>query len=115
MRSTIVPKSLADEIAAGDALKLREIAERFQVDPSVVFRWMQHGLPDGKGKRVRLAAIRRGKCWLTSEAAVKRFFSALPHSHDLPVNAPAAMEIIVASTAPSPGAIPQSESPGIKS
>lgn len=77
---SIIPPSLATEIAAGDAIKLRDLARRFDVDPSVAFRWMQRGLPTGKGDRVRLEALRIGKSWRTSEAAVRRFLTALPQS-----------------------------------
>ena len=80
MFTSITSPSLASEIAAGNVLKLRNLADRFDVDPSVAFRWMQRGLPDGKGGRVRLEAIKRGKCWVTSEAAIKRFFAGLPQS-----------------------------------
>ena len=80
-------RSLADEIAEGDSLKLRDIAERFGVDPSVAFRWMQRGLPDGKGGRVRLAAIRFGKGWRSSEAALRRFLAALPQGGSTPAQA----------------------------
>ena len=50
------------------------------VSPSTAFRWMMRGLSDGRGKRIRLQAVRRGKIWLTSRAALERFLSALPHS-----------------------------------
>ena len=42
------------------------------VDPSVAFRWMQLGLPNGDGHRVRLEAVRVGKSWRTSEAALRK-------------------------------------------
>ena len=74
-----LPSSLAAEIAAGDMLTLRDVARRFGIDPSVAFRWMQRGLPTGKGDRVRLDALRIGS-WRTSEAAVRRFLAALPQS-----------------------------------
>jgi transposase-like protein len=96
MKSNIIPPCLADEIASGDAVTLRDVARRFGVDPSVAFRWMQKGLPDGRGGRVRLACIRRGR-WLTSESAVRRFFAALPQSEPTaseppPIRTPAMRE-----------------------
>jgi len=45
-----------------------------------VFRWINKGLPDGRGGRVFLEAVRRGKNWLTSSAAVRRFLVRLEHS-----------------------------------
>ena len=43
-----------------------------------VFRWLISGLSDGHGGRVYLEAVKRGKSWISSEAAVARFFGALP-------------------------------------
>jgi hypothetical protein len=79
--------TLAAEIAAGDLLRLRDVAERFDVDPSVAFRWMQRGLVDGKGGRVRLEALRFGRSWRTSEGALRRFLAALPHGGSVPAYA----------------------------
>jgi hypothetical protein len=72
--------SLADEIAHGDSLKLIDLARRFNVAVSTCFRWVTKGLPNGDGARVKLEALKRGKCWLTSECAVRRFFTALPQA-----------------------------------
>lgn len=72
--------SLAGEVASGDQLTLIAIAREFQVNPSTCLRWVLRGLPDGQGGRVRLEALRRGKPWLTSRAALERFLAALPQS-----------------------------------
>lgn len=48
----------------------------------------QKGLPSGYGVRVKLEAIKRGKKWLTSRAAVERFFAALPASTPTPTAPP---------------------------
>jgi hypothetical protein len=72
--------SVAAEIANGDQITLIEISRQFRVNPSTGLRWILRGLPDGRGGRVRLEAIRRGKPWLSSRAALERFLAALPQS-----------------------------------
>lgn len=79
---------LAAEIIAGDALTVIDIARQFSVSPSTAFRWIIRGLPDGRGDRLRLQALRRGKIWLTSRAALERFLSGLPHSAPAPTTPP---------------------------
>jgi transposase-like protein len=71
---------VAAEIANGDQLTLTDIARQFNVNPSTCLRWILRGLPDGRGGRVRLAAIRRGKPWLSSRASLEKFLAALPQS-----------------------------------
>jgi hypothetical protein len=71
-------KKLAQEIAAGEGLSTLEIARRQNTSPATVFRWISKGLPGPNGHRVHLTAIRRGKKWLSSIAALTRFFAALP-------------------------------------
>ena len=88
MRETVPDIDLPAEIAGGDALRLIDLARRFQVCISTCFRWVVKGLPTGNGDRVCLEAIKRGKSWITSEAAVKRFFGALPISSSPPCAAP---------------------------
>jgi hypothetical protein len=75
-----VAYSVAAEVAAGDAITMTQLARQHQTAITTCFRWLQRGLPDGRGGRVFLAAIRRGKKWLTSQAAVQRFFAALPNN-----------------------------------
>lgn len=87
MLDTTLP-DLAAEIIAGDAITVIDIARQFHVSPSTAFRWMMRGLPDARGERVRLQAIRRGKIWLTSRAALERFLSALPQSAPTPATPP---------------------------
>lgn len=72
--------SVSTEIAAGDAITLIELASEHRTAPSTIFRWKAVGLPNGPGSRVFLECVRRGKKWITSRAAVMRFFAALPHS-----------------------------------
>jgi transposase-like protein len=79
---------LAGEIIAGDAITIIHIARQFGVSPSTAFRWMMRGLPNGRGERVRLQGLRRGKIWLTSRAALQRFLSALPASAPAPSSPP---------------------------
>jgi hypothetical protein len=70
--------SLADEIATTGGVSLIELARQHRTAPSTVFRWVQRGLPIGNGTRAKLEAVRRGRRWLTSRAAVARFFACLP-------------------------------------
>jgi transposase-like protein len=72
--------SVAAEIVNGDQLTLLSIARQFDVNPSTCLRWILRGLPDGRGGRVRLEAVRRGKPWLSSRGALERFLGALPQS-----------------------------------
>src|SRR5947209_8242806 len=76
----IQTQGLAAEIANGDHLTLLDIARQFDVAPSTCLRWVLRGLPDGHGNRIRLQAVRRGKPWLSSRAALARFLAALPQS-----------------------------------
>jgi hypothetical protein len=71
---------LATEIAAGAGISLTKVAHEQLTAPSTVFRWVTRGLPGGDGTRVKLQAIKRGKKWITTVDAVKRFFAALPQS-----------------------------------
>ena len=77
MRTNLI-STLAAEIAAGDSVRLIDLARRFSVNTSTIFRWIQKGLPSGYGTRIQLEALRRGKSLITSEKAVERFFDALP-------------------------------------
>lgn len=71
---------VAAEITSGDSITLLDISRQFSTAPSTALRWVLRGLPDGNGGRIRLEAIRRGKPWLTSRAALQRFLSRLPQS-----------------------------------
>lgn len=44
---------------------------------STYYRWTQSGILDCKGRRIRLEFVKAGNTRLTSEEAVRRFFSAL--------------------------------------
>lgn len=79
---------LATEIIDVGSLTINDIARQFSVSPSTVFRWIMRGLPHGRGDRIRLAAIRRGKVWVTSRAALQRFLAALPASTPTPTTPP---------------------------
>lgn len=81
-------QNLAEEIAAGNGITVPQVAHQQRANPSTIFRWVQKGLPDGKGNRVRLEAIRRGKAWYTSRSAVARFFARLPQSQNTSTAAP---------------------------
>jgi hypothetical protein len=48
-----------------------------RLDPSTLVRWVLRGNLARDGRRVRLEAVRFGGTWMTSEAALKRFFAAL--------------------------------------
>ena len=70
--------NVAIEVADGDAVGTTEIAREKHLKISTIFRWISKGLPRADGSRVRLEAVRRGRTWLTSRAAMRRFFAALP-------------------------------------
>jgi hypothetical protein len=72
--------NVAAEIAAGDELGTIAIAREKNLRPSTVLRWILTGLPARHGNRVRLEALKRGRRWLTSRAALARFFGELPNS-----------------------------------
>lgn len=71
---------LVVEIANGQGLTPPQLARRIGVDPSCVARWILKGTPGRTGERVRLAAIRRGKAWLTTAAAYERWLGEHPRS-----------------------------------
>jgi hypothetical protein len=71
-------ESVAMEVADGDCIGTAQLAKEKNLQQSTVFRWILKGLPIGHGNRVRLEAVKRGRTWLTSRAAVRRFFAALP-------------------------------------
>jgi hypothetical protein len=81
---TVLEFDLPGEIAGGDSIRLVVLAKRFNVCVSTCFRWVVKGLPTVNGSRVKLEALKRGKTWLTSEAAAERFFAALPTSAPAP-------------------------------
>jgi hypothetical protein len=80
--------NIVDEIAAGHAIGPIELAHLHSVDPSTTFRWVIRGLPGRNGARVKLEAVRRGKRWLTTSGAIKRFFASLPISSPQPTTPP---------------------------
>lgn len=78
--TTKVKNDLPGEVGGGDVLGLGDLAERFGVRIGTCFRWVVEGLPAADGGRAYLGAIKRGKTWITSGAAVTRFFAELPRS-----------------------------------
>lgn len=48
-----------------------------RISPRSLSRWIMRGASMGKGERVYLEAIRSPGGWLTSEAALVRFFDSL--------------------------------------
>jgi hypothetical protein len=73
-------QELAGEIARGDTIRLGELAKRFAVCPTTVFRWVKYGLPVDGGDRAYLAAVVFGRKLITSQRAVERFISTLTPS-----------------------------------
>ena len=65
-----------------------------RLHPATLTRWILSGVKAPSGQRVKLEAVRYGHRWLTSEAALARFATALTPSHDAsdpstPVRSPA--------------------------
>lgn len=88
MSTVTIENDIINAIASGHGITLIELARQHSVDPSTVFRWVLKGLPGGAGGRIRLAAVKRGKRWLTCPVAVARFFAALPASTPTPTAPP---------------------------
>lgn len=86
------PSQVIQEILSGDALGMSAAARkvpphresgRGRSHPSTVWRWILTGAK-GPGGVVRLEAARVGGRWLTSAAALARFFAALTPAIDPP-------------------------------
>ena len=77
-----VESLVALEISLGQCVGTVQIARELGISPSAVGRWISRGLPGLPGHRVRLEAVRRGRKWVTSRAALERFFAALPQNVD---------------------------------
>lgn len=73
-----IAANVAIEVADGDFVGTTQVARDNHLKISTIFRWISKGLPGADGGRVRLEAVRRGRKWLTSRAAIRRFFAALP-------------------------------------
>lgn len=80
-----VPAQVAIEVADGDSIGTTQVAREKNTSTCTVFRWIARGLPGADGARVRLEAVKRGRTWLTSRAALRRFFAALPTSANTPI------------------------------
>ena len=72
------------EIMGGDALGLGAAARKVpahrgegQANPSTIWRWINMGAKARDGRTVRLESARIGGRWMTSAAALARFFAAL--------------------------------------
>ena len=78
MLAEIAPVNLAGEIADGDRLTPPELARRIGVNPATAYRWVLKGIPDRHGGRIRLEALRRGRVYITSFAAYRRFLQQHP-------------------------------------
>jgi hypothetical protein len=83
-----VDAPVAQEIADGDVIGTVQLARLQCLAPSSVFRWIAKGLPAASGGRVRREAVRRGRRWLTSRAALRRFYAALPTITAIDAQAP---------------------------
>lgn len=73
-----------EEIRATRGLKLSEVGKLFPasrgdgaVNPATVWRWAHEGAKTPSGARVKLEVVKVGMSWLTSQAAVDRFITAL--------------------------------------
>jgi hypothetical protein len=64
---------------------MREAAKSNSVNPATVTRWIQTGSKGKNGTRIFLIGVRRGSKWLTSEAAIRRFFEELTANSLAPV------------------------------
>lgn len=78
MIANATPPSLAADIEANNLISFYELGRRLKRNPCTPFRWATKGFPDGRGGRIRLLAIRKGKQWLTSWNAYLQFMASLP-------------------------------------
>jgi len=76
--------SVLSEIVAGDALGLSAAARLLpahrgegRVCASTIWRWIKTGTRTSDGRVVKLEAARIGTRWLTSQAALTRYMTAL--------------------------------------
>jgi hypothetical protein len=66
-----------------DGLPLQAVGRLARKHHSVVFRWVVRGIPRAAGgPRIRLEAVRLGRPWWTSRAALARFFAAVTPEFD---------------------------------
>lgn len=95
-----VVESVFDEVMEHGGLGFAAVARKFpahrgdakSLDSSTVFRWHARGVRGPSGAFVKLAAIRVGGKFVTSEAAVRRFVATLsePALEPAPPRSPAA-------------------------
>jgi hypothetical protein len=78
---------LADDMANGDIVSTTRLARIVGINPNGIIRWLTRGVPSKNGGRVTLVAIKRGRQWLTSMGAYKRFISDHP-SNEIIESAP---------------------------
>lgn len=78
------PRVLHSPLKGEPLIPLAEAVKRFpgsrgaiHTHPATLVRWILKGVKSVEGRTVRLEAIRCGYRWLTSEAALLRFFEAL--------------------------------------
>jgi hypothetical protein len=79
------------EILAGDSMGasgvIRALRDRHGevpiASPSTIWRWMVDGIRASHGRVVKLEAVRMGRKWLTSKAALARFATALTRPMEL--------------------------------
>jgi hypothetical protein len=71
---------LIQEIAHGQGLSLPKLARNVGTNPSTAFRWATKGFPDGRGGSVRLECLRKGRQFITTQAAYARMLAALPRN-----------------------------------
>lgn len=56
---------------------LGPVARKIKRNPSTITNWIQKGCTAADGTRVKLEGVRIGYKWMTSEAALNRFFERL--------------------------------------
>ncbi len=67
---------IAEEVAVC-ALSAKQVAERYHRCVEVVKRWIHRGVKSQDGAFVKLESVKCGSAYLTSEAALARFFSRI--------------------------------------
>jgi hypothetical protein len=70
------------DILSEKMLRLEEVANLTGAHFTSVYRWVLRGVPGPDGRRIKLEAIRMGRCWITSHEALRRYSEALTPQPD---------------------------------
>jgi Helix-turn-helix domain/Protein of unknown function (DUF1580) len=64
------------DLVSEEQLRLEQAARICKVHYTSAYRWVLRGVPGPDGRRIRLEALRVGRKWVTTAAALQRFAEA---------------------------------------